>query len=91
MIGAGSKGEFREEDQICCAWIASRVDAEGSCAGGFADRGDCTPLAQRSSERVPMQPQRGLSAADEPAQRPGFYFLNTSTTCVRFSRFGTER
>ena len=23
VIGAGSKGEFREEDQICCAWIAA--------------------------------------------------------------------
>jgi 2-phosphosulfolactate phosphatase len=23
IIGAGSKGEFREEDQICCAWIAA--------------------------------------------------------------------
>lgn len=23
VIGAGSRGEFREEDQICCAWIAN--------------------------------------------------------------------
>jgi len=23
VIGAGSRGEFREEDQMCCAWIAS--------------------------------------------------------------------
>ncbi len=22
LIGAGSRGEFREEDQMCCAWIA---------------------------------------------------------------------
>jgi len=22
LLGAGSRGEFREEDQICCAWIA---------------------------------------------------------------------
>jgi 2-phosphosulfolactate phosphatase len=22
VVGAGSKGEFREEDQMCCAWIA---------------------------------------------------------------------
>jgi 2-phosphosulfolactate phosphatase len=28
LIGAGSRGEFREEDQLCCAWIAERlVDA----------------------------------------------------------------
>jgi 2-phosphosulfolactate phosphatase len=25
VIGAGSKGEFREEDQICCAWIAATL------------------------------------------------------------------
>jgi 2-phosphosulfolactate phosphatase len=25
LIGAGSKGEFREEDQLCCAWIAERL------------------------------------------------------------------
>lgn len=28
LIGAGSRGQFREEDQMCCAWIAERlVDA----------------------------------------------------------------
>ena len=25
LIGAGSRGEFREEDQIGCAWIAQRL------------------------------------------------------------------
>jgi 2-phosphosulfolactate phosphatase len=25
LIGAASRGEFREEDQICCAWIAERL------------------------------------------------------------------
>jgi len=29
VIGAGSKGEFREEDQICCAWIAAGLMREG--------------------------------------------------------------
>jgi 2-phosphosulfolactate phosphatase len=29
VIGAGTRGEFREEDQICCAWIA----------GGLVDAG----------------------------------------------------
>jgi 2-phosphosulfolactate phosphatase len=28
-IGAGSRGEFREEDQQCCAWIAEGLMAEG--------------------------------------------------------------
>jgi 2-phosphosulfolactate phosphatase len=29
VIGAGSKGEFREEDQICCAWIAAGLIGRG--------------------------------------------------------------
>ena len=30
VIGAGTRGEFREEDQMCCAWVA-----EGLLAAGF--------------------------------------------------------
>lgn len=30
IIGAGSRGEFREEDELCCAWIA-----EGLLAAGY--------------------------------------------------------
>jgi len=29
IIGAGTKGEFREEDQICCAWIAAGLMSNG--------------------------------------------------------------
>jgi 2-phosphosulfolactate phosphatase len=29
LIGAGTKGEFREEDQLCCAWIAERLVRAG--------------------------------------------------------------
>jgi 2-phosphosulfolactate phosphatase len=25
LIGAGTRGEFREEDEMCCAWIAERL------------------------------------------------------------------
>jgi 2-phosphosulfolactate phosphatase len=32
VIGAGTRGEFREEDQICCAWIAARLIAAGYAA-----------------------------------------------------------
>lgn len=32
IIGAGSKGEFREEDQICCAWLAARLMKKGYSA-----------------------------------------------------------
>ena len=33
VIGAGSKGEFREEDQICCAWIAAGLMSRGHLPG----------------------------------------------------------
>src|SRR5262249_22359579 len=33
VIGAGSKGEFREEDQICCAWIAAGLMLRGHLPG----------------------------------------------------------
>ena len=29
VIGAGSKGEFREEDQACCAWVAGILTSRG--------------------------------------------------------------
>lgn len=29
VVGAGARGEFREEDQLCCAWIAERLAAAG--------------------------------------------------------------
>jgi 2-phosphosulfolactate phosphatase len=29
IIGAGSKGEFREEDQACCAWVAAGLASRG--------------------------------------------------------------
>jgi 2-phosphosulfolactate phosphatase len=29
IIGAGSRGEFREEDQVCCAWIAAGLMNRG--------------------------------------------------------------
>ena len=25
LVGAGARGEFREEDQLCCAWIAEQL------------------------------------------------------------------
>jgi 2-phosphosulfolactate phosphatase len=29
VIGAGTKGEFREEDQLCCSWIAADLVSRG--------------------------------------------------------------
>ena len=35
LLGAGTQGEFREEDQMCCAWIADELARSGY---QFADR-----------------------------------------------------
>ena len=37
IIGAGSRGEFREEDQMCCAWIAKLL-----MEAGYHARNDAT-------------------------------------------------
>jgi 2-phosphosulfolactate phosphatase len=37
LIGAGSRGEFREEDQMCCSWIA-----EGLIEYGFSAKDEAT-------------------------------------------------
>jgi 2-phosphosulfolactate phosphatase len=37
VIGAGTRGEFREEDQMCCAWIA-----EGLSRAGYKPEDDKT-------------------------------------------------
>ena len=43
VIGAGTRGDFREEDQMCCAWIA-----DGLIDCGFVPEDDATlRLAQR--------------------------------------------
>lgn len=43
LIGAGTRGDFREEDQMCCAWIA-----DGLMQSGFVPEDDATlRLAQR--------------------------------------------
>jgi 2-phosphosulfolactate phosphatase len=37
LIGAGTRGEFREEDQMCCAWIA-----DGLIKSGFVAQDETT-------------------------------------------------
>jgi 2-phosphosulfolactate phosphatase len=38
VIGAGTRGEFRDEDQLCCAWIAEGLAARGFRPDGEAQR-----------------------------------------------------
>jgi len=49
VIGAGSLGEFREEDQICCAWIA-----EGLIRRGYVpENPETTALVSRWRDAPP--------------------------------------
>jgi 2-phosphosulfolactate phosphatase len=59
VVGAGARGEFREEDQICCAWIAERLAAAGHA---FADAATAE-LVKRWSGRPVEAIADGHSAA----------------------------
>jgi 2-phosphosulfolactate phosphatase len=59
VIGAGTRGEFREEDQMCCAWIADRL-----LEFGYRARDDATQtIAARWRGCSPDAWTRGNSAA----------------------------
>jgi len=50
LLGAGSRGEFREEDQIGCAWIAASLARKGyvpedTASAGILDRWGDAPAA----------------------------------------------
>jgi len=49
VIGAGTRGEFREEDQLCCAWIAERLLQHGY----EPERSDTERLVERWSGSPP--------------------------------------
>ncbi|MBV9126125.1 MAG: 2-phosphosulfolactate phosphatase [Planctomycetes bacterium] len=51
LLGAGSLGRFREEDQMCCAWIASRLlrvgfQPENELTAAVARRWDGAPAVE---------------------------------------------
>jgi 2-phosphosulfolactate phosphatase len=49
VIGAGTRGEFREEDQMCCAWVA-----ESLLAAGYEPEGDDTAVVVERWSQVPV-------------------------------------
>jgi 2-phosphosulfolactate phosphatase len=65
LIGAGTHGVFREEDQMCCAWIA-----EGLFQSGFAAEDDAT---RRLVQRWRSAPHDGFLESQSVAylQRSG--------------------
>lgn len=68
IIGAGSKGEFREEDQMCCAWLAAGLMNNGYLAEDpqtdfIANRWrDAPPSACRCSHSVDFLERTGRLA-----------------------------
>ena len=60
VIGAGTKGEFREEDEMCCAWVADQLRERGY-------RPEDQPTA-RAIERW-----RGVSTRDWVGGKSGAY------------------
>lgn len=56
VIGAGSRGEFREEDQMCCAWVARGLmeagyEPEGAGTEGMVKRWTEAPVEAIRSAR----------------------------------------
>ena len=58
IIGAGSRGEFREEDQMCCAWIAQDLIK----AGYKPEDGKTEKIVQRWMGAPPSACATGKSA-----------------------------
>ncbi len=59
IIGAGSRGEFREEDQLCCAWIA-----EGLLAAGYEPQNGRTVAIVERWSGVPIDVIANGASAD---------------------------
>jgi 2-phosphosulfolactate phosphatase len=49
LIGAGTHGDFREEDQMCCAWIADGLMQSGFASGGWHDAPSGRAMARCTS------------------------------------------
>jgi 2-phosphosulfolactate phosphatase len=59
VIGAGSRGEFRKEDQLCCAWIAEAL----LDAGYEAEDGRTIALIRQWSD-IPVRAIADGASAD---------------------------
>jgi 2-phosphosulfolactate phosphatase len=59
LVGAGTRGEFREEDQLCCAWIGARL-----LGAGFAPADSATAeVVERWRDAPAADAAGGNSAA----------------------------
>jgi 2-phosphosulfolactate phosphatase len=90
VIGAGSRGEFREEDQMCCAWIARDLAAigyipENPSTFDLIDRwGDESPEAARNSKSADYLRRSGQARDLE------FILAHTNDLCAAYVMEGDE-
>lgn len=68
VIGAGTRGQFRREDQICCAWVAEKLVA----AGYQAEDQETTEIIARWNGASPEKARGGQS--EEYLKRSGQLF-----------------
>ena len=80
IIGAGSRGRFREEDQLGCAWIAKQLFSAGyepanEWTSTLVSRWSGAPVSGDRDERerrvpAPFGPARGPRLRPRPRRRP---------------------
>ena len=58
MLGAGTRGQFRREDQMACAWIAEQLVASGY----FPETEETSSYITRWSGKSPDEARYGRSA-----------------------------
>src|SRR5262245_9053750 len=99
LIGAGTRGDFREEDQMCCAWIADGLmqigfTHEDGATLGLVERWRGAPRdAFRMSKSVAYLARNGhlpdldfISGHFDDVQAPGRIRANRETTCAMATR-----
>jgi 2-phosphosulfolactate phosphatase len=89
VIGAGNLGEFREEDQICCAWISAGLMRKGY----IPENAETAELVSRWLDAPPVACLGNRSVVLETNRtehRPGLH-SGALTTCAQSSRLITER
>ena len=69
LLAGESRGEFREEDRLCCGRIAAAADRRGLRAAGRLRLGDRQAVGRRSRRLVPRGSQRPVSVGHGPVPR----------------------
>ena len=79
LLGAGSRGEFREEDQMGCAWIAASLERAGyvpedAASAQIVHRWGDAPasawLISKSVDYLRPEPDRRLAIHSRSSKRP---------------------